>query len=105
ARELAKLAENQHAKLTNVSMPNSSPLLQDAQTSYLRSLKLFAEGLKDLNLKSSDTGKLLSLMNQDAYFVEAKAYALQGQRDYFASMAKWNEGFDPNMDAAQLFAN
>ncbi|GIQ71057.1 hypothetical protein DUZ99_10645 [Xylanibacillus composti] len=105
ARELAKLAENQHAKLTQVSMPNSSPLLQNAQTSYLRSLKLFAEGLKELDLKSGNANELLELMNQDAYLVEAKAHALQGQRDYFASMVKWNEGFDLSVHADELFAH
>ncbi len=104
ARELAKLAENQHAKLTQVSMPNSSPLLQDAQTNYLRSLKLFAEGFQNIDLDSRNADELLELMNQDNYLAEARAFALQGQRDYYASMVKWNEGFDVNVNADQLFA-
>jgi hypothetical protein len=100
-KDLAKLAEETYAKLQEKTMPDSSPLLKEAHTNYMKGLKLFGEGLRTYQSKANATpGKeLVSLLNQDAYLGEAKNFALKAEKEYYDAIVKWNEtvssGFHP----------
>jgi hypothetical protein len=98
--ELSKLSEEKYKELQGKTMPNSSPLLQQAQQSYLKSLKLFTDALSSYQSKANSIpgGELLVEMNKDAFFLEAKNQALLAQKAYYESVVKWNETMDYSLE-------
>lgn len=92
-KELAKLAEDTYTKLGDKSMPDSSPLLQDAHKDYMKGLKLFGEGLRSFQSKANAMPgrELVQQLNQDAYLGEAKNFALKAEKAYYDAIVKWNE--------------
>ncbi|MEB3102791.1 hypothetical protein [Ferviditalea candida] len=95
--ELGKLAGEKYDRLSGFSMPASSPLLQNAQQNYMKSLKLFSEAIDKFQKKAAQLKgqQLIDAINQDAYFQQARNFALQAQQDYYSSIVKWNETVDP----------
>lgn len=95
--ELGKLANEKYDKLNTFSMPVSSPMLQNAQQNYMKSLKLFSEATDKLRHQAEQLKgqQLIDAINQDAFFQEARNFALQAQQDYYSSIVKWNESVDP----------
>ncbi len=100
--QIGKRADETYKEIVIMSMPKSSPLLQEAHQNYLKSLKLFADAAKNFVPKAgSETGAVwLSQIEQDAYFQEAKNFALQAQKDYYASMIKWYQSSEPGLKGA-----
>ncbi|MFC5448047.1 hypothetical protein [Paenibacillus aestuarii] len=107
-KELSKIADDRFTTLQAKSMPASSPLLVQSHQSYLKSLKLFADGLKDLQSKanSMSAAQLMMAIDNNSFIQEAKTQALSAQKDYFESIVAWNETidhdlevFDPNNNA------
>jgi hypothetical protein len=98
-KELSKLSAEKYQQLQGKAMPNSSPLLQQAQESYLKSLKLFTDALDTYLSKANamQPTALLDALGNDAFIVEAKSQALTAQRNYYASIVKWNETMDYNL--------
>jgi hypothetical protein len=92
-KELAVTAEETYALLSEKSMPDSSPLLQDAHKNYMKGLKLFGEGLRAQQSKANavPARELINQLNQDAYLSEAKNFALKAEKEYYDSIVKWNE--------------
>jgi hypothetical protein len=95
-KELGKIASDKYNALEGKTMPDSSPLLVEAQQNYMKSLKLFADALKSLQSKANAMrgSDLIAAMNQDAFLIEAKSFALAAQKDYFDSIIKWNQTVD-----------
>ncbi|MBP1988925.1 hypothetical protein [Paenibacillus eucommiae] len=95
-KELSKLADKQYKALQAKSMPASSPLLQEAHQSYVKSLKLFTDALKSYGSKANSLpgSQLLAEMNKNEFIIEAKRQALLSQKNYYASVVKWNESMD-----------
>lgn len=91
-KELSKLADEHYSMLEKASMPNTSPLLQKAQTNYMKSLKLFSDASNQFKSKvASLSGRaILNQINEDAYFQEAEQFGLQAQNQYFHSIVQWN---------------
>jgi hypothetical protein len=89
-RELAELAEDKHKQINSVSMPETAPLLVDAQTNFLQSLKLFADAAKQTDLRGSGQA-LLDSINNSAYYREAKGFGLEGIRKYYSAITSWNQ--------------
>jgi hypothetical protein len=95
-KELSKLSAEKYKDLQGKTMPNSSPLLQQAHQSYLKSLKLFTDTLNSYQSKANSMpgSQLVADMNKDAFFLEAKNQALLAQKDYYESVVKWNQTMD-----------
>jgi len=74
-KDIRDQAKASYEQIAVHSIADSSPLLKEAQTDYLKSLKLFEE--------------LAKIVNQDEFTVNAKKYGLQAQKKYYASMLKW----------------
>jgi hypothetical protein len=92
-KELSKLADAKYAVIVTQSMPSTSPLLQEAQQNYLKSLKLFSDAAKKFESKANaiQGSVLVTEIDKDSYFSEAKTFALKAQKGFFDSIVKWNE--------------
>jgi hypothetical protein len=92
-KELNKLADAKYAIILTQSMPSTSPLLQEAHQNYLKSLKLFSDAAKKFESKANSIqgSVLVSEIDKDSYFNEAKSFALKAQKGFFDSIVKWNE--------------
>jgi ATP-dependent Lon protease len=103
-KELSKISQEKSKELQGKTMPNSSPLLQQAHQSYLKSLTLFADTLNNYQSKANSmpSGELLSQMDKDSFFLEAKNQALLAQKDYYDSIVKWNETMDYNLEKIDI---
>ncbi|WP_276351733.1 hypothetical protein [Cohnella caldifontis] len=90
-KELAKTADARYEKIRVAFVPASSPLLKQAQTDYLKSLKLFSESFSALSSTANQaTGdQLLKAMGEQAFFKEGRKFALTAQNEYYSSMLKW----------------
>lgn len=97
--ELSKSASKKYNAIKTVNVSSVSPLLLDAQTSYLKSLKLFsdsfAELAKDANSQPAD--KFLGTLNANAFFKEGRIQSLSAQQDYYGAMLKWAAMIDPDL--------
>lgn len=93
---LAKLANDQYEAMLNQSFPESSVLLVYAQEDYLKSLKLFSQTAGDYQSKASRLAPsaLLEEIGQDAYFNEAKSFALTAQKSYYDAIVEWHQSLD-----------
>jgi hypothetical protein len=103
-KELSKLAEEKFKAIESMSMPATSPLLQEAHSNYLKSLKLFSDAANDFRSKSANKQgtQIIEMVNNDVYFKEAKNFALSAQSDYYTSIVKWNESLDPKLTGIEL---
>jgi hypothetical protein len=101
-KNLSKLAKEKYDELSTKSMPDSSPLLQEGQQNYAKSLKLFSEALDNITVKANGmpTKDLLDYMEKDSYLTEAQKFALAAQKNYYDSIIKWNEANDPQLKKA-----
>ncbi|MEX2416174.1 MAG: hypothetical protein WD424_08515 [Paenibacillaceae bacterium] len=103
-KELSKLADEKFKTIESMSMPSISPLLQEAHSNYLKSLKLFSAASNNFRSKvSSQQGtKIIEMINNDVSFKEAKNFALLAQSDYYSSIVRWNESMNPNLTGIEL---
>ncbi|MFC5531710.1 hypothetical protein [Cohnella yongneupensis] len=99
--QLKKSAMKQYDAIKKVSVSNSSPLLVDAQTSYLKSLKLFSDSFSDLakNANNLSADAFIQEVNANAYYKEGRIQALTGQGNYYDSMLKWAAMIDTDLPA------
>jgi len=99
-KELAKTAKREYETIKAVQVSSLSPQLKEAQAGYLKSLKLFEEGFAELAAAANEGSAqdVLGKVGKNSYYKEGLAYALAGQRDYFASMLKWAETINMDVD-------
>ncbi|MEX2460955.1 MAG: hypothetical protein WD469_06585 [Paenibacillaceae bacterium] len=97
-KELSKLASAKYDTVLPQTMPSTSPLLQDAHQNYLKSLKLFSQAAKTFESKanSMQVNVLATEIEKDAYFSQAKTFALQAQNQFYESIVMWNETVEAN---------
>lgn len=102
--ELSKLADEKFETIESMSMPSTSPLLQEAHSNYLKSLKLFSDASKDFRSKSTSKQgmQIIEMINNDVFFQEAKNFALLAQSDYYSSIVRWNESLNPKLANIEL---
>lgn len=98
-KDLSKLAKDKFDEISSKSMPDSSPLLQEGQQNYAKSLKLFHESLTSFQSRANSmpANELVKEMEKDAYLIEAKKFAMMAQNNYYASIVKWNESENPEL--------
>lgn len=97
-KELGKIASAKFDMLQSKPVPSSSPLLVQSQENYMKALKLFGDAMKDLSGKANTVkgAELIGGIGQNAYYSEARNFALQAQKDYFDAIIKWNQSIDTN---------
>ena len=90
-RKLSKIASESYQAIEEMKMPATSPLLQEAQTNYLRSLRLFKE--VDQQFKGTQLSGLQApqLLSDDPYIAEAIRYAVAAQDDYYEAIVRWHQ--------------
>lgn len=96
-KELDKLANDHYNQLLYKTMPDTSPLLQESHEEYLKSLKLFSEAIRQASFGKLLGQELINKIEEDAFFHEAKQYALSAQYKYYASVLKWHQSVDPEL--------
>ncbi|MBD2869621.1 hypothetical protein [Paenibacillus arenilitoris] len=94
-KELSNLAETKAGEASSVDM-QKSPLLAEAQVSYIRSLKLFKEAAAKaaVNSKTSAGNKLRQLIEKEQAYLSASQNALTAQQAYYSAMLKWSSSVD-----------
>ena len=73
-----------------MTIPATSPLLQEAQTNYLRSLRLFQEVDKQLKDQPLSGFQVPYQLSNDPYIAEAMSYAASAQDDYYEAIVRWH---------------
>ena len=103
-KEMGKFADQKFKEIEPMTMPVSSPLLQESHANYLKSLKLFASASDRFQSKVGvlQGPDLTDAMNSDAFFSEAQKFALMAQHDYFSSIVNWNTSIQSNLYGADL---
>ncbi|CAM3778634.1 hypothetical protein COLU111180_07945 [Cohnella lubricantis] len=95
-KELVRSAKAEYESVKVAYVPQVSPLLKDAQNQYLKSLKLYADGLSayvsSANQATADI--VLEQINANAYIAEAQKLSLAAQKQYYESMVKWGATVD-----------
>jgi len=74
----------------------ASPLLVEAQTNVLRSLKLFAEAFGRYAGENGDAQAVIRKLGEDALYREALDYALRAEAQYYEAMVLWGASLDPD---------
>jgi hypothetical protein len=92
-KELSKAAQQKYDAIKTVYVPPISPLLTNAQTSYLKSLKLFKESFSTLAASANEgtAETFMNAVNADSFFKEGRVQSLIAQSNYYGSMLKWAE--------------
>ncbi|MGG2200548.1 hypothetical protein [Paenibacillus sp.] len=103
-KDLAKQAQAAYDGLGSKSSPDSSPLLKEAHTDYMKSLKLFSEALRNYTSKANAVSgpDLVAQLQADAYLGEAKNFALKAEKEYYDAIVKWNETVNPQFKAIDV---
>ena len=96
-KALAGAAEDRYKEARAADMPESSPLLVDAQTNVLKSLKLFSETLGKYANESGDAQAIIRKIGADELYRKALDYALLAERQYFEAMVQWGASLDPDL--------
>lgn len=105
-RELAKIADESYAVVQNVEIPENSPLLREAQQNYMKSLKLFGDATRRFQDQAGSlpVSALLAEIEKDAFFQEAKNFALTAQAQYYQAIVEWNKSVAPGLAGADAIA-
>ena len=97
-KALATAANDRYKEAERADMPAASPLLIDAQTNVLRSLKLFSETFsRHAGDGTADAQTVIRRIGEDAFYRQALDYALLAEEQYFDAMVKWGASLDPDL--------
>jgi hypothetical protein len=98
-KELAKSAQKKYDAIKGIYVPQTSSKLIEAQTSYLKSLKLFNESFTLLATTANEGSAemVLAKVVINSYFKEGRTQSLSAQDDYYDSMLKWAESVNSDM--------
>lgn len=97
-KELSALADEKYKAIVSMSMPNSSPLLQQSHQNYLKSLKLFHDGLDNFRGKANSVSgpDLIAQIETSDMFTAARSYALTAQQNFYDAMGMWYASANPD---------
>ncbi len=96
-KELSELADTKAKEAGSVNL-QTSPLLAQAQVSYIRSLKLFHEAARSAATSAKTIGgnELVKQIDKEKNYLSASEFSLTAQQAYYAAMLKW--GATVNLD-------
>jgi hypothetical protein len=94
-KELSSLADAKAKEASSFDM-QKSPLLGEAQISYIRSLKLFKDACSTAaaSAKTLTSNELITYVEQEKTYLSAAQYALSAQQAYYSAMLKWSATVD-----------
>jgi hypothetical protein len=103
-KSLSKLAEDKYQSTLTQTVPDTSPLLVEAQEEYLKSLKLFSKAADSMQASANQVAPtvLMGNISKDASFTEAKNFALSAQKKYFDSIVKWHQLVDSSAKGTEV---
>ncbi|WP_373229760.1 hypothetical protein [Cohnella sp.] len=98
-KELSKSAQQKYESIKGANVSQISTKLTDAQTSYLKSLKLFKESFSSLAATANEgtVDMALDKMQADPFFKEARLHSLTAQDEYYSSMLFWAESVNSDI--------
>jgi hypothetical protein len=98
-KELAKSAQQKYDAIKGAYVPQISSKLLGAQSSYLKSLKLFNESFTLLAATANEgtAEMVLDKVAVHSYFKEGRNQSLSAQDDYYSSMLKWAESVNSDI--------
>lgn len=101
-KDLVKKAKAEYESVRIAYMPPVSPLLKDAQDQYLKSLKLYGDGLSALasSANQATAAVVIDQLHENAYIAEAEKLSLAAQQEYYESMVKWGSTVDIDIPEA-----
>ncbi|GIP58161.1 hypothetical protein J15TS10_19750 [Paenibacillus woosongensis] len=88
-KDIRNASRKQYEQIQAQTITVSSPLLQDAQSDVLKSLKLFDESTSRIEIGSKNGAQLAKLLAEDEFTNNAEQYGLKAQQKYYTSMMKW----------------
>lgn len=105
-KDLSKTASDKYDEISKAVTPETSPLLGESHQNLLKGLRLFSDTAKKFQSKANSMhpSVLLTEVDKDAFFLEAKKFALQGQQQYYTAIVKWNESVDTQVQGIGLLA-
>ncbi|MEC0243364.1 hypothetical protein P4H66_26470 [Paenibacillus dokdonensis] len=96
-KSLSKLADKKYNEVLQISVYDSSPLLQQSQNNTLKSLRLFSKAAQHAAVTVSNSKTILDSLEEDAYYQNAVKYGLLAQKQYYSSMLKWGTKVSPSI--------
>jgi len=96
---LASGAKQKYNEAKLVSVPASSPLLEQSQLQLLKGLKLLGEAAQRGagSAKDMPAEELVKELQKDAFYLEGVKQALTGQQNYYYAMMKWSSSVNPDI--------
>ncbi|MNJ48060.1 hypothetical protein D3C77_432420 [compost metagenome] len=88
-KNIRDASRDQYDQIYYQSITVSSPLLKDAQTDILKSLKLFDESIGRIEIGNKAGPEIAKLLADDDFTKSAENYGLKAQQKYYTSMMKW----------------
>lgn len=97
-KDLSSLAAAKAKEAGSINV-QASPLLVEAQVSYIRSLKLFAEASTKAatSAKSLGAAELRRDVEKEQAYQSATRFSLSAQQAYYYSMLKWAASVNPDI--------
>lgn len=98
-------ARKQYEQISANSVAGSSPLLKQAQTDILKSLKLFDEGIdRNLSFLNGETGiTLIHNLSSDEFTKNAVDFGLKAQNKFYAAILKWSAKLNNGIPESYTF--
>lgn len=90
-KKMSSTAAEVYHSIETMTIPEKSPLLQHAQTNYLRSLRLFQEADTRLSNYSGPTRYAVQEFLEDPFIADAVGYALTAQAQFYEAIVKWHQ--------------
>ncbi|GAA0135583.1 hypothetical protein YSY43_24230 [Paenibacillus sp. YSY-4.3] len=88
-KDIRDTSRKQYEQIQAQTITVSSPLLKDAQTEIMKSLKLFDESTNRVEIGSKNGAQLAKLLSEDDFTKNAEKYGLKAQQKYYTAMMKW----------------
>ncbi|SDG23337.1 hypothetical protein SAMN04488542_13063 [Fontibacillus panacisegetis] len=103
--EIRKSAQDKYDLISSYSVSANSPLLKQAHSDILKSLKLFDEGIdRNISIIGNKQGvQLASSVTSDEFTTNAINYGLRAQNKFYTSMMKWAAKDDQNIPEEYTF--
>ncbi|OUM96815.1 MAG: hypothetical protein A9Z00_04350 [Thermobacillus sp. ZCTH02-B1] len=95
-KAMADAADERYREARASDMPANAPLLVDAQTNVLKSLKLFSKTFSRYAGESGTAQDIIRRIGADELYREALDYALLAERQYYEAMVLWGASLDPD---------
>ena len=100
-KRLSNSAEEVYRSIEVMTLPDHSPLLQHAQTNYLRSLRLLQEADVRADTYDGTSKDIIQELLQDPYIADALQYATTAQDQFYEAIVYWHESVVVELDGLE----